>query len=124
VIPDSTENGFMGFVRDDKNGTIYTGEGSWGAAPRDNDDDKPWTLVSGSCNQVNWIHLIPKTNSEDAHMKIYTVISATYENDSLILHNRDFEALTEKNFLQEPKNVEFHKTNTSKPYVRFPFVAE
>ena len=124
VVPDSTENGFMGFVRDDINGTIYTGEGSWGAAPRGNDDDKPWTWVSGSCNQVNWIHVIPKTNSEEAHMKIYTVISATYENDSLILHNRDFEALTEKNFLQEPKNVEFHKTNTSKPYVRFPFVAE
>jgi hypothetical protein len=68
--------------------------------------------------------VIPKTESEEAHMKIYTVISATYENDSLILHNRDFEALTEKNIFQEPKNVEFHKTNTSKQYVRFPFVAD
>jgi hypothetical protein len=125
VVPDSTENGFMGFVRDDKNGTIYTGEGSWGAAPRANDDDKPWTLVSGSCNQVNWIHVVPKTDAEEAHMKIYTVISATYtESDSLILHNREFEPLTEQNWLEEPKNIEFHKTNTSKPYVRYPFNAD
>jgi len=121
VVPDSTENSFLGFVRDDKNGTMFVGEGSWGAAPRDNNNDKPWTLVSGSCNQVKWVHVIPKSDDTEAHMKIYTVISATYKNDSLILHNHDFEALSEQNLLHEPKNIEFHPTNTSKPYVRYPF---
>ena len=122
LVPDSTENSFLGFIRDDKNGTMFVGEGSWGAAPRENNNDKPWTLVSGSCNQVKLIHVIPKTEAEDAHMKIYTVISATYKNDSLILHNQDFEPLTEQNLLQEPKNIEFHSTNTSKPYVTYPFL--
>ena len=122
VIPDSTENSFLGFIRDDKNGTMFVGEGSWGAAPRENNNDKPWTLVSGSCNQLKWIHVIPETEETNAHMKIYTVISATYDNDSLILHNQDFEPLTEQNFLQEPKKIVFHTTNTSKSYVEYPFL--
>jgi len=124
VVPDSTQKENLGFVRDDKNGTIFAGEGSWGAAPRANNDDKPWTLVSGQCNQIQWIHVLPKSATEEAHMKFYTVVSATYQNDSLILHNHDFEALTEKNLLKEPANIEFHKTNTSKSYVRYPFKAD
>jgi hypothetical protein len=68
--------------------------------------------------------VIPQSATEKAHMKIYTVPTATYENDSLILHNLDFESLTEKNLLKEPDNIEFFKTNTSKPSVRYPFIAE
>ncbi|MBI1228278.1 MAG: hypothetical protein GC192_23795 [Bacteroidetes bacterium] len=44
-----------GFVRDDENGTVYVGEGCWGAPLRNNDDDKTWTRASGSFNQFNWI---------------------------------------------------------------------
>lgn len=44
-----------GFVRDDKNGTVYIGEGCWGAPLRNNDDDKKWTRNSGSFNQIKWI---------------------------------------------------------------------
>ncbi len=43
-----------GFVRD-KSGTVYVGEGCWGAPLRNNDDDKSWTRNSGSFNQVKWI---------------------------------------------------------------------
>jgi hypothetical protein len=124
VTPDSSKVENFGYVRDDKNGTMFAGEGSWGAAPRENNDDKPWTLVSGQLNQIHWIHVIPQTGTEKAHMKIYTVPTATYKNDSLILHNLNFESLTEKNLFNEPENIEFFKTNTSKPYVRYPFIAE
>ncbi len=55
IKPDTGPNNDMGFVRDDENGTIYVGEGCWGAPLRDNDDDKSWTRASGSFNQFNWI---------------------------------------------------------------------
>lgn len=44
-----------GFVRDDQTGTVYVGEGCWGAPLRRNDDDKKWTRNSGSFNQFKWI---------------------------------------------------------------------
>jgi len=44
-----------GFKRDDLNGTVYLGEGSYAAPPRLNDDDKTWTRASGSFNQFKWI---------------------------------------------------------------------
>jgi acid phosphatase type 7 len=46
-----------GFVRDNENGTVYIGEGCWGAPLRSNDDDKTWTRASGSFNQFNWIFI-------------------------------------------------------------------
>lgn len=44
-----------GFVRDDLNGTVYVGEGCWGAPLRPNNDDKKWTRASGSFNQFKLI---------------------------------------------------------------------
>ena len=44
-----------GFIRDDANGTVYAGEGCWGAPTRSNDDNKNWTRNSGSFNQFKWI---------------------------------------------------------------------
>ncbi|MBL7790864.1 MAG: fibronectin type III domain-containing protein [Saprospiraceae bacterium] len=44
-----------GFIRDDENGTVYAGEGCWGAPLRDADDNKSWTRNSGSFNQFNWV---------------------------------------------------------------------
>ncbi len=43
-----------GFVRD-PNGTIFMGEGGWGAPLRDPDDAKDWTRAIGSFNQVKWM---------------------------------------------------------------------
>ncbi len=51
--PESTE----GFERDDRRGTVYIGEGCWGAPLRRCDDVKSWTRASGSFNHFNWIWL-------------------------------------------------------------------
>jgi acid phosphatase type 7 len=42
-----------GFIRDDNRGTVYLGEGCWGAPLRNNNDDKNWTRNSGSFNHFN-----------------------------------------------------------------------
>lgn len=44
-----------GFVRDDKQGTVYLGEGGWGAPLRTADDSKVWTREMGKFNQFKWI---------------------------------------------------------------------
>ncbi len=55
-IRPSTEKGSdEGFIRDDVNGTVYVGEGCWGAPLRANDDTKTWTRNSGRFNQFKWI---------------------------------------------------------------------
>lgn len=46
-----------GFVRDDYRGTVYIGEGCWGAPLREADDNRSWTRNSGSFNQFAWIIL-------------------------------------------------------------------
>ncbi len=46
-----------GFIRDDKKGMVFVGEGCWGAPLRSNNDDKKWTRASGKFNQVKWIHV-------------------------------------------------------------------
>ncbi len=53
--PDS----YQGFVRDDLNGTVYVGEGCWGAPLRPADDPKPWTRAAGSFNQFKWLWISP-----------------------------------------------------------------
>lgn len=44
-----------GFIQDNICGTVYTGEGCWGAPLRNNNDDKTWTRNSGSFNQFKLI---------------------------------------------------------------------
>lgn len=44
-----------GFIRDDEKGTVYVGEGCWGAPLRENNDPKSWTRSTGSFNQFKWI---------------------------------------------------------------------
>lgn len=44
-----------GFIRDDDKGTVYVGEGCWGAPLRENNDPKAWTRATGSFNQFKWI---------------------------------------------------------------------
>lgn len=55
IRPSKGRNSEQGFIRDDIGGTVYVGEGCWGAPLRRNDDDKPWTRASGSFNQFHWI---------------------------------------------------------------------
>lgn len=55
IRPSNEPGSDEGFIRDDEKGTVYVGEGCWGAPLRDADDDKTWTRNSGSFNQFNWI---------------------------------------------------------------------
>ncbi len=103
--PSSEDGSFQGFIRDDINGTIFAGEGSWGAHPRDTNDDKPWTLQSGSFNQVKWFHVKPEGESS-VSLEIFTVITATYDDDeNLTLHVDEVEALTDDDLFRVPKNI-------------------
>ncbi|MEX2589394.1 MAG: Ig-like domain-containing protein [Chitinophagales bacterium] len=75
VIPDTGPGSDEGFLRDDLNGTVYTGEGCWGAPTRSADDTKSWTRSSGSFNQFKWI-LIDRYKMEIRTIKVdnaYTV---------------------------------------------------
>ncbi len=52
--PSTSSGSEEGFKIDD-NGTVYVGEGGWGAPLRENDDIKGWTRDSGKFNQFKWI---------------------------------------------------------------------
>lgn len=55
IRPSSGSGSDEGFIRDDSNGTVYVGEGCWGAPLRSNNDGKNWTRNSGQFNQFKWI---------------------------------------------------------------------
>lgn len=59
VAPSEDAGSFESFVRDDADGTLFIGEGSWGAPHRANDDDKPWTLSSDTGWQFKLIQAGP-----------------------------------------------------------------
>ncbi len=55
VRPSTGSGSDEGFVRDNQNGTVYAGEGCWGAPLRTNNDSKNWTRNSAKFNQFKWI---------------------------------------------------------------------
>ena len=55
IRPTYKGNHDMGFIRDDERGTVYVGEGCWGAPLRAANDGKKWTRAIGSFNQFKWI---------------------------------------------------------------------
>lgn len=55
IIPSTKSGNDEGFIRNDRKGTVYVGEGCWGAPLRENDDSKSWTRDSGMFNQFKWI---------------------------------------------------------------------
>jgi purple acid phosphatase-like protein/calcineurin-like phosphoesterase family protein len=57
IRPSRESGSDEGFIRDDEKGTVYVGEGCWGAPLRSNNDDKKWTRNSGSFNQFKWIFI-------------------------------------------------------------------
>ncbi|MCH7658709.1 MAG: metallophosphoesterase family protein [Bacteroidetes bacterium] len=122
VVPDSI-NGYEAFVRDDLNGTMYIGEGSWGAGHRDNDDDKPWTLRSGSFNQFKWLHVFPKSENEEAHVDIRTVITSIRDSTKTsISHVEGVTPLSEGNVFAIPEGVNLFSTEPYGEVITYPFV--
>ncbi len=57
IRPSRERGSDEGYIRDDERGTVYVGEGCWGAPLRRNNDDKAWTRASGSFNQFKWIFI-------------------------------------------------------------------
>jgi hypothetical protein len=57
VKPSTGPNSEDGFELDSINGTVYIGEGCWGAPLRTNDNDKSWTRNSGSFNSFHWLKI-------------------------------------------------------------------
>jgi hypothetical protein len=119
--PDSSEQAYMGFIRDDANGTMFIGEGSWGAMPRDNNDDKPWTLTSGSFNQIKWIHVFPERDDMETHLDIYTVISCEYNENGQQYFYDEIEALSEDNLFSLPTGISLHQMEKYGNVVKYPF---
>lgn len=74
---------FQSFTRDE-NGIVFTGEGSWGAPTRPDNDYKPWTIDSDSFWQFRLVHASPDT------LKIHTVRFGNKEDlDAGIEYNLD-----------------------------------
>lgn len=103
--------GDHGFVRDDTRGTMFIGEGSWGAAPRDNNDDKQWTMRSGSFNQFKWLHVHPAMGDQPARIEIRTVMSAWRDAEGRLVSGVEgVESLTEDNVFAIPAGISLFST--------------
>lgn len=57
--PFTGEGSDEGFMEDQENGTVYIGEGCWGAPLRTSDDLKDWTMATGTFNGLDWVHVYP-----------------------------------------------------------------
>lgn len=122
IRPSIEPGSHQGFIRDDEQGTMYAGEGSWGAPPRENNDDKPWTMMSGSFNQIKWFHVFPGTDDRAAHINIHTVITATFDEDeNITTHAEDVVPLSEDNLFDIPKNINLFAPEPHGAVVTYPY---
>jgi len=120
--PSTKEGSEQGFVRDDENGTLFLGEGAWGAVPRANDDDKSWTYESGSFNQLKWIHVKPENANDPASVEIFTVITGQYdEAGDQTFFVDGVENLEEEDVSKVPEGINLFQGNDSLPSVLYPF---
>ena len=108
-------------MRDDKNGTLYVGDGCWGAAPRQPDDVKPWTLLSGSFHHVHWVQVFPATEEQDAFMEIRTVMTAVREKGKVVSLVKRVADVTEADVFTPPENLKLYAPEPHGAVVRVPF---
>lgn len=91
IKPSTKGKSDEGFVRDNRNGTVYVGEGCWGAPLRPSDDPKSWTRDHGMFNQFKWI-FIDKKQIEVRTVKVDNaeqVSSVSNDNPFAIPENLD-----------------------------------
>lgn len=86
IRPSRGPESHAGFVRDDFRGTVYVGEGCWGAPLRQADDDKPWTRASGSFNQFKWIFV------DESKIEVRTVMTDGADNVASVSPSNIFKA--------------------------------
>ena len=120
VKPDSV-NGYEGFVRDDKTGTMYIGEGSWGASPRSADDSKPWTLRTGSFNQFKWLQVFPESDNKAAKIDIRTVITSERSLGIAARYDADVSELSEEDVFAIPDGIRLLSTEPYGEVISYPF---
>jgi hypothetical protein len=104
LVPDAA--GEDGFRRDDKNGTMYIGEGSWGATPRAADALRDWTMSHGSFNQFKLIHVQQKK------FLIHTVITDNEAEVGSLQEGEEFEF---------PQGVKLFDTPGMGTAIKYPF---
>jgi len=124
IRPSEEPGSHEGFIRDDENGTMYIGDGSWGATPRPNNDDKPWTLRSGSFNQIKWIQVFPETDGMPAHIDIRTIITSERNpdnEDEVISHVDNVPSLSESDVFVVPENINLFSTDPFGAVITYPF---
>ncbi len=105
VRPSVQEGSYESFIRDDQKGTVFIGEGSWGAPRRPADDDKPWTMASESFYQYKWIQAFPE------ELLIRTV---KFDDADEVV------PLTDDTLFEEPQNMTFWEPESGK-ILRLPF---
>lgn len=88
-----------GFERDDKRGTVYVGEGCWGAPLRTSDDPKPWTRDTGSFNQFKLVFV------DQFKIEVRTVIVKDPSAMKAVSNQNPFELPADLS-LWKPKNGE------------------
>jgi acid phosphatase type 7 len=76
IRPDRGAGSGAGFIRDDRRGTVYLGEGCWGAPLRENNADKSWTRNSGRFNQFKWV-FVDESRIEIRTIRIENSAAAT-----------------------------------------------
>jgi len=109
IMPGS--GGDEGFLVD-PNGTIYVGEGCWGAPIRMNDDNKSWTKASGKFNQFKWIW-IDKSKIEVRTVKVDNADDVGQVTDTerffppadINIWNKDVIAIDNPNFSYPSVNI-------------------
>lgn len=104
MVPDA--NGEDGFRRDDVNGTMYIGEGSWGAKPRAANVIRDWTMSHGNFNQFKWIHV---RNNE---FNIHTVDTTNEPEVSALADGQEFDY---------PQGVKLFDTPGMGTIIKYPF---
>lgn len=103
IRPSSGQGSDEGFVRDDINGTIYIGEGCWGAPLRSNDDTKSWTRDSGRFNHFHWIFV----DQNRIEIRVVKVDNA-----------KEVAALTDQNLFAMPAGIDIWKPANGSVVVR------
>ncbi len=105
IRPSKDEGSDEGFIIDREKGTVYIGEGCWGAPLRNNNDNKNWTRASGSFNQFKWMII----NQEK--LEIRTIKTDNSEEVGRLYDDNKFEF---------PSNLQVWKPDTGPVITLFP----
>ena len=105
LVPDA--NGEEGFRRDDVNGTMFIGEGSWGAKPRPANLIRDWTMSHGGFNQFKLIHV------KNKEFFIHTVDTTNESEVGQLSVDQEFEF---------PERIKLFDTPGMGKAIKYPFI--